>query len=666
MRKSTSRQNNKIWTVTTVLLLAFLPACEATSPPTLCNERNGVISVPPGYLQADPDLEAGFGLPAGGPLCPTLLLPATPAGEPPEGFIGQTLVNSSLDAASQTLLDIAVGVEMQAIGWQEDGQLYVSLSDEGSHMVARSIGVGEALDMVFSTVNRLHLTYTRDGDIFYRVADFGAHPADSPEEFVVRGENPTVLLDPYNYAVIVYELAGMLRFMDNKGPLWWPGELGPGHDFRFAHSGDSNIFDDFAVSPATVTYRTGDNQMVVAQWEATTRGYIVAPLRPVATFTEPAGSHLMGPAELDYHIGRRQSDGEGQIAVSWVSRMSAPSPPPIPEPPIFRPVNPLAPTAVVSPERVYEAFNAAAVSNRNSIHDGGLYQRFTVPAGSTVTVTAWGQGWSSELADPYTSINPTDLNLQVGLDPAGGTTPDNPTVVWSEAQNSLNVFSPFQVSATAAGETMTLFLRSRPGEPRAHNEAYWDGIAVSMGDLINGDMEAPFGPHMGNPDIVVPAGWTPYFVDGAAVAPQPDSYQVRAAWSEDAGARWHGPVTVAENLLPAAGRTGAIEGQAYPFLSPQTEPATVHFFYLFASGDPPPASTSIRFGRPYQMGCELASGHCGDGPGEPLFARPNVRPATTLLLAIEPIERLTAFVTWNSLQADNLSHDIYATNVILD
>ena len=59
--------------------------------------------------------------------------------------------------------------------------------------------------MVFSAVNRLHLTYERNGDIFYRVADFGAHPADSPEEYVVQGANPTVLLDPYNYALIVYE-----------------------------------------------------------------------------------------------------------------------------------------------------------------------------------------------------------------------------------------------------------------------------------------------------------------------------------------------------------------------------------------------------------------------------------------------------------------------------
>ncbi|MCB0010185.1 MAG: hypothetical protein KDE04_27155, partial [Anaerolineales bacterium] len=182
------------------------------------------------------------------------------------------------------------------------------------HMVTRSIGEGEALDMVFSAVNRLHLTYERNGDIFYRVADFGAHPADSPEEYVVQGANPTVLLDPYNYALIVYEAAGLLLFMDNKGPLWWPGQIGRGRAFRFAHSGDTNILDDFTVSPATITYINEADQLVVAHWQATTRGYIVAPVVPIATFREPAGSEILGGAELDSHIGRGQPDGAGELA----------------------------------------------------------------------------------------------------------------------------------------------------------------------------------------------------------------------------------------------------------------------------------------------------------------------------------------------------------------
>ena len=627
---------------------------------------NGVISVPPGYLQEDPDLEVGFAPPAGGLACPTLPPPPAPDGEPPEGFVGQTLVNSSLDATSQKLLDIAVGVEMQAIGWQEDGEIVISISHGGSHMVVRSIGAGEALDMVFSSVNRLHLTYERNGDIFYRVADFGAHPADSAEEYVVQGASPTVLLDPYNYALIVYESAGMLSFMDNKGPLWWPGQIGHGRDFRFAHSGDANIHDDFTVSPATITYINEVGQLVVAHWQATTRGYIVAPVVPIATFTEPAGSQILGPAELDYHIGRGQPDGAGGLAVSWVSRIPAPPPLPIPDPPIYRPVNPLAPDAVVNPERVYEAFNAAAVASSAAIHDGGLYQTFPVPAGSTVVATAYGQAWSSDLDDPLSSINPTEMNMQIGLDPAGGSNPDNPTVIWTAPQNPLNVYGEFQISATAAGSEMTLFLRSQPAEPRRHNEAYWDAVTVSNGELDNGDMEGPFAPHLGNSDLQIPAGWSPYFVDGGAVLPQPDTYQVRAAWSENGGSSWYGPVTVAENLLPAAGRSGAIEGQAFPFLSPQTEPATVHFFYLYASGDPPPDTAFIRFGRPYQMHCELASGDCGESPGQPLFSRQNVRPATQLQMVIDPVKRLSAFLTWNSLQADNRSHDIFGTLVILD
>ncbi|MCA9984440.1 MAG: hypothetical protein KDE59_09110, partial [Anaerolineales bacterium] len=258
------------------------------------------------------------------------------------------------------------------------------------------------------------------------------------------------------------------------------------------------------------------------------------------------------------------------------------------------------------------------------------------------------------------------MHLQLGLDPAGGSNPDNPSVIWSAPQNPLNVYSKFQVTATATGVAMTLFLRSRPAEPRRHNEAYWDNVTVTIGELVNGDMEGLFAAHLGNPDLQLPAGWSPYFVDGGAVLPQPDTYQVRAAWSEDNGASWYGPVTVAENLSPAAGRSGAIEGGAYPFLSPQTEPATIHFFYLYASGDPPPDTAFLRFGRPYQMRCELASGDCGESPGQPLFSRQDVRPATGLQMVIDPVKRLSAFLTWNSLQADNRSHDILGTLVILD
>ncbi|MCB0028579.1 MAG: hypothetical protein KDE28_11765, partial [Anaerolineales bacterium] len=67
MRKRQPRHPHKYAvTLATLLSLGLLSACAAAVAPSVCNEMNGVISVPPGYLQEDPDLDNGFAPPAGG------------------------------------------------------------------------------------------------------------------------------------------------------------------------------------------------------------------------------------------------------------------------------------------------------------------------------------------------------------------------------------------------------------------------------------------------------------------------------------------------------------------------------------------------------------------------------------------------------------------------
>ena len=59
--------------------------------------------------------------------------------------------------------------------------------------------------------------------------------------------------------------------------------------------------------------------------------------------------------------------------------------------------------------------------------------------------------------DPLTSVNPANLRLQIGLDPAGGTNPNGAGVFWSSEANPLNQYAPFTVSGTAVSNS-----RKRP------------------------------------------------------------------------------------------------------------------------------------------------------------------------------------------------------------
>ena len=119
----------------------------------------------------------------------------------------------------------------------------------------------------------------------------------------------------------------------------------------------------------------------------------------------------------------------------------------------------------------------------------------------------------------------------------------------------------------------------------------------------------------------IPDGWTPFYEDsGTTGSPPRDRYTVYAAWSADGGQSWTGPVPVSENRLPGQGLTGALGPDAYPFLSADGTEPTLHVFALYESGDPPPGTTFIRYGRPVVVGCELGDADLGDARARDLLA----------------------------------------------
>lgn len=119
----------------------------------------------------------------------------------------------------------------------------------------------------------------------------------------------------------------------------------------------------------------------------------------------------------------------------------------------------------------------------------GAYQQVSVPADAPLRFSAYGQAWS---CSDYSLCNegggvwsqdPAHMNMQIGIDPTGGTNPWGSAVVWSGTANPLDAYRLFQVEAVAQGSTVTVFLYSYPDWPKQNQDVYFDDASlVVIGD----------------------------------------------------------------------------------------------------------------------------------------------------------------------------------------
>ena len=130
--------------------------------------------------------------------------------------------------------------------------------------------------------------------------------------------------------------------------------------------------------------------------------------------------------------------------------------------------------------RVKGGEQALQYFNFEGTNTAGVWQRVTVPANARLTFSAWGQAWSSDQDEPI-SIGPTSVNMRVGIDPLGGSSPFVASIVWSDPKNPYDAYSLFEVQATAQGDTVTVFLLAQPAEMRKHNDFYWDEASLVVG-----------------------------------------------------------------------------------------------------------------------------------------------------------------------------------------
>ena len=134
------------------------------------------------------------------------------------------------------------------------------------------------------------------------------------------------------------------------------------------------------------------------------------------------------------------------------------------------------------PYRVHSGEQAVNIFARARLFNSGLYQQFYhVPMGSLLRFSVWAQGWQcasyincqwGELSDI-----PANMNLQVGIDPFGGTDPYTNTIVWSVPVESFDHWSQIEVSAVAMYQVVTVYVRAAPRWewPRNDgNNAYFD------------------------------------------------------------------------------------------------------------------------------------------------------------------------------------------------
>jgi hypothetical protein len=160
------------------------------------------------------------------------------------------------------------------------------------------------------------------------------------------------------------------------------------------------------------------------------------------------------------------------------------------------------------PRRVHQGQKGMLLFTFYRKHDAGFLQPVRVAAGEQVRLSGWAHAWSNcqgrpHTDDPYWSEGPgyaagymlegeqpppgtpgglsdwRNFTFYLGLDPAGNTDPYGNTVVWGRGAHIYNEFGQVPaVEATAQGEIVTVFLRSRTLWPFKHNDAYWDSVSL--------------------------------------------------------------------------------------------------------------------------------------------------------------------------------------------
>lgn len=117
-----------------------------------------------------------------------------------------------------------------------------------------------------------------------------------------------------------------------------------------------------------------------------------------------------------------------------------------------------------------------------------------IQPGSNVQASAWSQVKACNLAPNSTSCGSaieSGSQTRIGIDPTGGTDPNNPAIVWSGWVQPHDQWLQQSVSATATSSAVTLFLYSTQSSFADLNKTYWDDVSLSGGGAGGSAPNAP-------------------------------------------------------------------------------------------------------------------------------------------------------------------------------
>jgi LysM repeat protein len=184
--------------------------------------------------------------------------------------------------------------------------------------------------------------------------------------------------------------------------------------------------------------------------------------------------------------------------------------------------------ANVGGNRIHSGSRAAQYFSFWTTHKAGLRQTVTVPANALLEFSVFGQAWISEDDNSSVSDRSGTPNMQIGIDPTGGTNPYSPSVVWSGYQQPYDAYVRFAVQARAQGEQVTVFTFSAPSiNPNSpeygfkHNDIYWDDASLVVVGAGAAPAVAPSSSGGGSaPAPAAPAA--PAYVPGPTATPNAD------------------------------------------------------------------------------------------------------------------------------------------------
>ena len=128
--------------------------------------------------------------------------------------------------------------------------------------------------------------------------------------------------------------------------------------------------------------------------------------------------------------------------------------------------------------RVRSGGNAQKYFTFFSVHDGGMYQQVGgLAPGARVRFSVYMQGWSSSTDDAH-SVNPSPLNMRVGIDPFGGDNPYSGNIIWTSPWDTYDTWGLYTVEAVARNSVVTVFTRSTPTWGVPHNDLYLDDASL--------------------------------------------------------------------------------------------------------------------------------------------------------------------------------------------